>query len=60
MDNLQRALAGVGAGFEHIVCVRIFLTDFERDYAASIASTSNISNPANTVAPLLCSISAVA
>jgi hypothetical protein len=21
-------------GFEHVVCVRIFLTDFERDYAA--------------------------
>ena len=34
MDNLKRALAGVGAGFEHVVCVRIFLTDFERDYAA--------------------------
>jgi hypothetical protein len=27
-------LAGVGAGYEHVVCVRIFLTDFERDYAA--------------------------
>ena len=25
---------GVGAGYEHVVCVRIFLTDFERDYAA--------------------------
>ena len=34
MDNLKRALAGVGAGFEHVVCVRIFLTEFERDYAA--------------------------
>jgi len=33
MDNLKLALAGVGAGFEHVVCVRIFLTDFERDYA---------------------------
>jgi enamine deaminase RidA (YjgF/YER057c/UK114 family) len=32
MDNLKRALAG--AGFEHVVWVRIFLTDFERDYAA--------------------------
>jgi 2-iminobutanoate/2-iminopropanoate deaminase len=32
MDNLARALAG--AGFEHVVCVRIFLTDFERDYVA--------------------------
>ena len=34
MDNLERALAGAGAGFEHVVCVRIFLTNFERDYAA--------------------------
>src|SRR3984893_2764671 len=34
MDNLKRALAGAGAGFEDVVCVRIFLTDFERDYAA--------------------------
>jgi 2-iminobutanoate/2-iminopropanoate deaminase len=32
MDNLARALAGAGAGFEHVVCVRIFLTDFARDY----------------------------
>src|SRR5262245_33407606 len=34
MDNLARALAGAGAGFDRVVCVRIFLTDFERDYAA--------------------------
>jgi reactive intermediate/imine deaminase len=34
MDNLGRALAGAGVGFENVVCVRIFLTDFERDYAA--------------------------
>lgn len=34
MDNLRRALAGVGAGFEHVVSVRIFLTEFDRDYAA--------------------------
>jgi 2-iminobutanoate/2-iminopropanoate deaminase len=33
-DNLKRALTGVGAGFEHVVCMRVFLTDFERDYAA--------------------------
>jgi 2-iminobutanoate/2-iminopropanoate deaminase len=33
-DNLKRVLAGVGAGLEHVVQVRIFLTDFERDYAA--------------------------
>ena len=33
-DNLKRALAGAGAGLEHVVQVRIFLTDFDRDYAA--------------------------
>jgi 2-iminobutanoate/2-iminopropanoate deaminase len=34
MDNFKLVLAGVGAGFEHVVCVRAFLTDFARDYAA--------------------------
>jgi reactive intermediate/imine deaminase len=34
MDNLKRALAGARAGFDDVVCVRIFLTNFERDYAA--------------------------
>jgi 2-iminobutanoate/2-iminopropanoate deaminase len=34
MDNLGRVLKGVGLGFADVVCARIFLTDFERDYAA--------------------------
>ena len=34
MDNLARALQGVGLDLDRIVCVRIFLTNFERDYAA--------------------------
>ena len=34
MDNLRRALAGAAAGFDRVVFVRIYLTDFERDYAA--------------------------
>lgn len=33
MDNLKRALSGAGLGFDRVVCVRIFLTNFERDYA---------------------------
>jgi reactive intermediate/imine deaminase len=33
-DNLIRALSGTGAGLDDVVCVRIFLTDFARDYAA--------------------------
>jgi 2-iminobutanoate/2-iminopropanoate deaminase len=34
MDNLQRVLAGIGLGFDTVVQVRIFLTDFAADYAA--------------------------
>jgi len=34
MDNLQRVLRGLGLGLEHVVSVRIFLTEFRRDYAA--------------------------
>lgn len=34
MDNLHRALDGAGASLANVVCVRIFLTNFERDYAA--------------------------
>ncbi len=34
MDNLSRALGGVGASLADVVCVRIFLTRFEQDYAA--------------------------
>jgi 2-iminobutanoate/2-iminopropanoate deaminase len=34
MDNLGRVLRGLGLGFEHVLSARVFLTDFERDYAA--------------------------
>ena len=27
-------LTGLDVGLEHVVCVRVFLTDFNRDYAA--------------------------
>jgi enamine deaminase RidA (YjgF/YER057c/UK114 family) len=33
MDNLKRALSGAASGFDRVVFVRIFLTNFERDYA---------------------------
>ena len=33
MDNLGRVLMGLGLDFSNVVCVRIFLTEFERDYA---------------------------
>jgi reactive intermediate/imine deaminase len=33
MDNLIIVLEGVDLGLEHVVSARVFLTDFERDYA---------------------------
>ena len=33
LDNLRRVLTGLGVGLEHVVCVRVFLTEFNRDYA---------------------------
>lgn len=33
MDNLSRVLNGLGIGLEQVVCVRAFLTEFNRDYA---------------------------
>ena len=33
MQNLRTVLQGVGVGFENVVCVRVFLTHFEKDYA---------------------------
>lgn len=34
LDNLGRVLNNVGAGLDRVVCLRIFLTNFERDYAS--------------------------
>jgi len=33
MDNLRRVLQGIGLGFDDVLSARIFLTDFEGDYA---------------------------
>jgi enamine deaminase RidA (YjgF/YER057c/UK114 family) len=32
MQNLRTVLQGVGAGFENVVSVRVFLTHFTEDY----------------------------
>src|ERR1700752_2214451 len=34
MDNLERVLKGCGMTFANAVFIRIYLTDFKRDYAA--------------------------
>lgn len=33
MDNLKVVLSGIGLGLEHVTMARIYLTQFERDYA---------------------------
>ncbi|MGC1260815.1 MAG: RidA family protein, partial [Jannaschia helgolandensis] len=34
MDNLKIVLSGMGLGLENVAQARIYLTEFERDYAA--------------------------
>ena len=34
MDNLAIVLAGLGLGLEHALQMRVYLTEFDRDYAA--------------------------
>jgi len=34
IENLQRVLGGAGSGLDQIVFARVYLTEFERDYAA--------------------------
>ena len=34
IENLKIVLGGVGLGLEHVVMARIYLTEFQRDYAA--------------------------
>jgi 2-iminobutanoate/2-iminopropanoate deaminase len=33
IDNLKLVLGGIGLGLEHITMARIYLTEFQRDYA---------------------------
>src|SRR5215472_6788948 len=34
LENLSRVLAGIGSGLDQVVFARVYLTHFERDYAA--------------------------
>jgi 2-iminobutanoate/2-iminopropanoate deaminase len=34
IENLQRVLAAIGSALDRVVCARVYLTQFERDYAA--------------------------
>jgi 2-iminobutanoate/2-iminopropanoate deaminase len=45
MDNLNRVLKGCGLSFANVVSVRIFLTDFNGDYAPMNAIFSSYFDP---------------
>jgi reactive intermediate/imine deaminase len=34
MENLERVLSGIGSGLDRVVCARVYLTHFDRDYSA--------------------------
>ena len=43
--NLRLVLAGLGLGLEHVVMARIYLTEFQRDYAALNAVWASLFPP---------------
>ena len=45
LDNLKRVLGGVGLGLDAVLSVRIFLTHFREDYAATNAVYSSYFPP---------------
>lgn len=45
MENLKLVLNGVGLGLEHVTFVRIYLTQFDRDYAAMNATYQGFFEP---------------
>jgi 2-iminobutanoate/2-iminopropanoate deaminase len=45
MANLQIVLAGVGLGLEHVLQARVYLTHFDRDYAAMNATYQSYFQP---------------
>jgi enamine deaminase RidA (YjgF/YER057c/UK114 family) len=42
LENMRRVLGGLGLGLEHVVAMRVFLTQFKRDYAAMNATYATI------------------
>ena len=45
MENLEIVLGGIGLGLEHTLQARVYLTHFERDYAAMNATYQSYFRP---------------
>ena len=59
-DNLRRVLTGLGVGLEQVLCVRVFLTEFDRDYAAFNAIYQGLLPPGRLPARTTVGVTALA
>jgi reactive intermediate/imine deaminase len=60
IENLKIVLGGVGLGLEHVVMARIYLTDFDRDYAALNAMWTGFFAPGKLPARTTVGVTALA
>lgn len=60
MENLKIVLAGVGLGLEHVVQARVYLTHFDRDYAAMNATYAGYFAPGRLPARTCVGVSGLA
>ena len=60
IDNLKLILGGIGLGLEHVTMVRIYLTAFERDYAALNALWPSFFEPGKLPARTTIGVTALA
>lgn len=60
MDNLRIILSGIGLGLEHVTMARIYLTEFERDYAALNALWPSFFEPGKLPARTTVGVTALA
>lgn len=60
MDNLALVLGGLGLALEHVVMARVYLTAFERDYAAMNATYQSCFAPGRLPARTCVGVTALA
>jgi 2-iminobutanoate/2-iminopropanoate deaminase len=60
IENLRRVLAGAGSALEQVVFARVYLTEFERDYAAMNAAYQSYFAPGRLPARTCIGVTALA
>jgi 2-iminobutanoate/2-iminopropanoate deaminase len=60
IENLQRVLAGAGSALDQVVFARVYLTEFERDYAAMNAVYQSYFTPGRLPARTCIGVTALA